>query len=116
MKVISTYGTNHTSSEPALTAYSGDMYQCKKASRSSSDATHHHMEDIKVHFTLIQSSGKVDSFGQLCVKTRRTSSRDVEHVRGMGISIQWMPCHSPTTFRLSSLMSGELTAYDLFQN
>jgi hypothetical protein len=30
---------------------------------------YHHMEDIMVHFALIQRSGKVDSFGQPCMKT-----------------------------------------------
>ena len=52
-KVISTYGMNRTSSESALMAYSEDVYRWKKASRSSSDATHHHMEDIMVHSALI---------------------------------------------------------------
>ena len=45
-KVVSTYGMSHTSSESALMTYSKDVYRWKKASRSSSDATHHHMEDI----------------------------------------------------------------------
>jgi hypothetical protein len=39
------------------------VYRQKKASRSSSDATHHHMEGTMVHSTLIKRSGKVDSFG-----------------------------------------------------
>ena len=69
MKGVSTYEMNHTSSESTQTAYLGDVYQQKKASRSSSDATHHHMEDIMVHFALIQRSSKVDSFGQPCMKT-----------------------------------------------
>ena len=97
MKVISTYGMNHTSSESALTAYSEDVYRWKKASRSSSDATHHHMEDIMVHSAHIRRTGKVDYFGQPCMKIQRTSSGGVEHVRGTGISIKEMPCHSPTT-------------------
>ena len=50
MKVISTYGMNHTSSESALMAYSEDVYRQRKASRLSNDATHHHMEDIKGAF------------------------------------------------------------------
>ena len=49
MKVVSTYGMNHTSSGSALMAYSEGVYRWKKASRSSSDATHHHMADIMVH-------------------------------------------------------------------
>ena len=98
-KVISTYGMNRTSSESALMACSKDVYQWKKASRSSNDATHQHMEDIMVHSTLIRTSVKVDSSSQPCIKIRRTSSEGVEHVRGMGISIQEMRCHSPTTSR-----------------
>ena len=115
-EVISTYGMNRTSSEFALTTYSGDVYRQRKASRSSNDATHHHMEDIMVHSALIQRSSKVDSSSQPCMKTRRTSSGDVEHVRGMGISIQEMSCHSPTTSRSSSSMSGESTTWDHFQS
>ena len=90
-KVISTYGMNRTSSEFALMAYSEGVYRWKKESGSPSDATHHHMEDIMVHSALIQRSGKVDSFDQPCMKIRRTLPR------GTGISIQEMPCHSPTT-------------------
>ena len=86
-KVISTYGMNRTSSESALMACSKDVYQWKKASRSSNDATHQHMEDIMVHFALIQRSSKVDSFGQPCMKIQRTSSGGVVHVRGIGILI-----------------------------
>ena len=115
-KVISTYGMNRISSESALTAYLEDVYRWKKASRLSNDTTHHHMEDIMVHSALIQRSGKLDSFGQPSMKTRRTSSRDVERVRGTGILIQEMPCHSPTTSRSSSLMSGELITWDRFQS
>jgi hypothetical protein len=33
----------------------------------------------------------------------------VDHVRGTAISIQEMPCHSSTTFRLNSLMPREST-------
>jgi hypothetical protein len=66
---------------------------------------YHHMEDIMVHFALIQRSGKVDSFGQPCMC-----------VRGTGISIQGMPCHSPTTSRSNPLMSRESTTWDHFQS
>jgi hypothetical protein len=75
------------------------VYQLKKASRSLNDATHQYMEDIMEHFTLMRRFGKVDSFGQPCMKTRMISSRDVERVRGTIISIQEMPCHSPIIFR-----------------
>jgi hypothetical protein len=68
MKVISTYGISRTSSESALMACSKDVYRQKKASRLSNDAIHHHMEGIMVHSALIQRSGKVDSFGQPCMK------------------------------------------------
>ena len=73
-------------------------------------------EGIMGHSALIQRFGKVDSFGQPYMKIQRTLSGDVEHVRGMGISIQEMPCHSPTTSRSRSSMSGELTTWDRFQN
>ena len=106
MKVVSTYGINHTSSESTLMAFLEDVYQWKEASRSQNDATHHHLEGIMEHSALIQRSSKVDSFGQPSMKTRKTSSKDVEHVRGIGISIQEMPCHSPTTSRSSSSMFG----------
>jgi hypothetical protein len=33
------------------------------------DATHHHMGDIMRHSAHMQRSGKVDSFGQPCMKT-----------------------------------------------
>ena len=45
-----------------------------------------------VHSALIQSSSKVDSSGQPCMKTQSTSFRGVERVRGMETSIQEMPC------------------------
>ena len=115
-KVVSTYGMSRTSLESALMAYSEGVYRWKKGSRSLNDAIHQHMEDIMVHYTLIRRSGKEDSFGQPCMKIRRTSSRSVERVRGMGISIQEMPCHSPITSRSSSLMSGESTTWDRFQS
>jgi hypothetical protein len=58
-----------TSSESTLIVYSGDVYRQKKASRSLNDVTHHHMEYIMGHFTLMQRFGRVDSFGQPCMKT-----------------------------------------------
>jgi hypothetical protein len=81
-----------------MTAYLEGVYQWKKASRLSNDTTHHHMEDIMVHSTLMQRSSKVDSFGQPYMKTRRILSGDVERVRGTIISIQEMPYYSPTTY------------------
>ena len=107
---------NHTSSESALMTYLEDVYQWKKASRSSNDATHHHMEDIMVDSALIQRFGKVDSSGQPRMKTQRTLSEGVERVRVMGILIQEISCHSPPTSRLSSSMSRELITWDLFQS
>ena len=115
-KVISTYGMYHTSSEFALMAYSEDVYRQRKASRLSNDATHHHMEDIMGHSVLIQRSSKADSFGQPCMKIRKILSRDVERVRGIGILIQEMLGHSPTTSRSSSLMFEESITLDLFQS
>jgi hypothetical protein len=56
--------------------------------------------------------GNLDSFGQQCMKTQENSSEDVDLVRGIAILIQEMSCHSPTTFRLNSLMSGELITWD----
>jgi hypothetical protein len=74
------------------------------------------MEGIMVHSTLIQRSGKVDSSSQPCRKIQGTSSKGVEHFRGMGTSIQEMSCHSPTISRLSFSMSGVSTTWDRFQN
>ena len=116
MKVVSTYGMDHTSSKAALTAYSEGVYRQKKASRSLNDATHHHMEGTMVHSVLIQRSSKVDSFGQPYMKTGKTSSGGMERVKGMRTSIQEMPCHLPTTSRSSSSMSRELTTWDYFQS
>ena len=116
MKVVSTYGMSRTSSQSALMAYSEGVYRQKKASRSSSDASHHHMEDIMVHSALMQRSSKVDFSSQPCMKTQRTLSEGVVHVRGMGTSIQEMPCHSPTTSRLNSSMSRVSTTWGHFQS
>ena len=116
MEVVSTYGINHTSSEFALTACLEGVYRQKKASRSQNDATHHHMEDIMVHDALMQRSSKVDFSGQPCMKTRRTLSGGVDHVRGMGTSIQEMSCQSPTISRSNFSMSGVFTTCDHFQN
>jgi hypothetical protein len=116
MKVVSTYGIHRTSSEFVLMACSEDVYQWRKALRSFRNATHHHMEDIMGYSILMRRFGRVDSFGQPCMKILRISSGDVERVRGTGISIQEMPFHSPTTSRLSSLMSGELITWDRFQS
>jgi hypothetical protein len=52
------------------------------------------MEDIMGYSTVMQRFGRVDSFGQPCMMTPKTSSEDVKHVRGMEISIQEMPCHN----------------------
>jgi hypothetical protein len=103
------HGMSHTSSESAQTDSLESVYQLKKESILLKDATHHHTEVIMGHSVLMQKSSKVDSSGQLCMKTRRISSEGVEHVKDTGISIQEMPCHSQTTFRLNSLMSRALT-------
>jgi hypothetical protein len=58
--------------------------QLKKESRSLKDAIHHHMEDIMGHSTLMQKSSNVDFSGKPCMKTQKISSKDMEHVRGMG--------------------------------
>jgi hypothetical protein len=42
------------------------------------------MEDIMGHSTLMQKFGNVDFSSQPCMKTQKISSRDVEHVKGMG--------------------------------
>jgi hypothetical protein len=46
----------------------------------------------------------------------KNSSRGVKCVRGTETSIQEMPCHSPTTSRLSFLTSGVSTTWDRLQN
>ena len=97
MKVTSTDVMNHTSTESALMDYSGGVFQLRKQPRSSRDVTWHHTEDIVGHSALMLRSGKVDSSGQPCMMTPKTSYRGVLHVRNMGISIQEMTCHSPPT-------------------
>jgi hypothetical protein len=69
MRVITTYGMSHTSSESAQMNSLEDVYQLKKESRSLKDATRHHMEVIMRHSVLMQKSGNVDFSSQLCMKT-----------------------------------------------
>jgi hypothetical protein len=93
-------------------ACSGDVYLLKKESKLLKDAIHHHMEDIIGYSAHMQRFGSVDSFSRQCMKTQEILSEGVDRVRGTVISIQEMPCHSPTTFRLISLMSGGLITWD----
>ena len=97
MKVISTYGMNHTSTMSALMDYSGGVFHLRKQSRSLKDATLHHMGDIMGHSALILRFGKVDSSGQPCMMTPKTSYGGVPRVRNIGVSMQETPCHSPPT-------------------
>jgi hypothetical protein len=60
------------------------------------------------HSEHMQRFGRVDSFGQPCMKTRRTLSEDADCVRSMATSIQEMPCRSLTTSRSSYLIAGVL--------
>ena len=99
MKVASTYGMNRTSTESALIDYSGGVFWLRKQPRSSRDATHHHMEDIMGHSALMLISGKVDSSGQPCMTTPKTSYGGVLHVTNMGVSMQETLCHSPLISR-----------------
>jgi hypothetical protein len=69
MRVISIYGTIHTSSKCAQTGCSEDVYQLKKESKSLNVVTHHPMEDTTRHSEHMQRFGRVDSFGQPCMKT-----------------------------------------------
>jgi hypothetical protein len=103
-------------SEFVLMDCSEGVCRQRKAFKLFRRATHHHMEDIMGYSILIRRFGRVDSFSQPCMKTLEISSEGVECVRCMGISIQEMPCHSPTTFRLSSLMSRESITWDHFQS
>jgi hypothetical protein len=64
IRVITTYGMSHTSSESAQTNSLEGVYQLKKKSRLLKDATDHHTEVIMGHFVLMQKSGKVDSSSQ----------------------------------------------------
>jgi hypothetical protein len=66
-------------------ACSEDVYRKRKTFKSLKDDTHHHIEDIMGYSALVQRFGRVDSFGQPCMKTQKISSRDVEHVRSMRI-------------------------------
>jgi hypothetical protein len=69
MRVISTYGMIHTSSEYAQTGCSEDVYQLKKESKSLNVVTHHPMDDTIGHSKHMQRFGRVDSFSQPCMKT-----------------------------------------------
>jgi hypothetical protein len=60
IRVVTTYGMSHTSSEFAQTDSLEGVYQLEKDSRLLKDATHRHMEVIMGHSVLMQKSGKVD--------------------------------------------------------
>jgi hypothetical protein len=68
------------------------------------------------HSDHMQRFGRMDSFGQPCMKTRRTLSKDVDHVRSMATSIQEMPCRSLTTSKSRCLIAGVLITWDHSQN
>jgi hypothetical protein len=68
------------------------------------------------HSEHMQRFGKVDSFGQPSMKTRRSLSEDADRVRSMATSIQEMPCRLLTTFRLSCLVAGVLIMWDHSRN
>jgi hypothetical protein len=97
MKVTSTYGMNHTSTEFAPMDCSGGVFRLRKQPRSSRDATRNPTEDIMGHSARILSSGKVDSFGQPCMMTPKTSYGGVLRIKNMGVSMQETPCHSLLT-------------------
>ena len=115
-KAVFTYGMNRTFFESVQMACSRDVYPQKRESRLSKDVTHHHMEGIMGHSSLMQKFGRVDFFGQPCMKKRKTSFEDVVHAKDMVISIQETPYHLPTIFKLSFLMSRVLITWDHFQN
>jgi hypothetical protein len=116
MKVASTYGMNHSSTESALMDCSGGAFRLRKQPRSLKDATHHRMEDIMGHSTLMLRSSKVDYSSQPCMKTPKTLYGGASHVRNMGISMQETPCHSQPTTSYNSLISRESTTWGHFQN
>jgi hypothetical protein len=93
LKVIFTYEIHHTSLESVLMDCLEGVCRQRKAFKLFRSATHHYMEDIMGYSVLMRRFGRVNSFGQPCMKTLEISSGGVEHVRGMGISIQEMPCH-----------------------
>jgi hypothetical protein len=103
MRVISTYGIHHTSSESALIVYLGDVYWWKK----HQDHRAMPLITIRRHYGAFHTHAKIwqSGFFWLTMYEDTILSGDVERVRGMGISIQEMPYHSPTTFTLSSSMS-----------
>jgi hypothetical protein len=112
MRVVSTYGTIRTSLDGAQTCCSEDAYQLKKESKSLNIVTHHPIEFTMGHSKHMQRFGRVDSFGQPCMKTQRTLFKDVDHVRSMATSIQEMPCCSLTTSRSSYLIARVLITWD----
>ena len=97
VKVASTYEMKHTSTESALKDDSGGVFWLRKQSRSSRDATRYPMGDIMGHFALMLKSSKVESSGQPCMMTPKTSYGGVLCVGNMEVSMQETPCHSPAT-------------------
>jgi hypothetical protein len=95
MKVTNTYGMNHTSTEFAPMDYLEGVFWLRKQPRSMKDATHHHTKDIMGHSTLMLKSSKVDSSGQPCTMTPKTSYGGAPYVKNMGVSMQEILRHSP---------------------
>jgi hypothetical protein len=69
IRVVTTNGMSHTSSEFAQTDSLEGVYRLEKDSRLLKDVTHRHMEVIMGHSVLMQKSGKVDFSSQLGIKT-----------------------------------------------
>ena len=83
----------HICSKSAQMAYSAVVSHYVRPARSYSVVTPHPMEDITELSGPMQKFGKVDSFGQTCMETRRNSCGFAQDAKNTGISIPEMQCH-----------------------
>jgi hypothetical protein len=102
---------HHIWDEPYLFRVCSDglLRRCVPAEEEIKIIERCHSSPYGGHYGAFRTHAKIwqsGFFWPTMYKTRRISSEGVEHVRGTGTSIQEMPWHSQTTFRLNSLMSG----------
>ena len=83
----------HICSRSALMVYSAVASHYVRPARFWSIVTPHPMEDIIEPSEPMQKFGKVDSFGQTCMETRKNSCGVAQDVKNTGISIPEMQCH-----------------------
>ena len=107
-----TFGMTHTYIGYALTAYWGDVFQRRKAYKSSRNAMQHHTEAITEYSTHKPKSGSVGSSGRRCMKTPKNSFKDVENASCKEASPLATQCPYTTTYKQRYLMYGSLTSWD----